>query len=316
MSPAEVRLRASLVVPTLNARPYLPDLFAALRAQQPRPPDEILLIDSGSTDDTVAFALREPGVRVETITNFSHGRARNLGGRRARGDIVVFLSQDALPAHPDWLARLMEPFADPTVAAVCSRQTPRPGANPMERYFLHTHFPGGPAVRRRKAGSEPTFAEAFFSNVSAAVRREALLAHPFDEELIMSEDQQLSRDLLRAGWGVVYAPESVVLHSHNYTLGVVLRRYFDSVYSLRQVYPAHGLSSSVTTGGGYTLREALHIVRRHPLWLPYYALYATARGLGALLGHVAERLPTGLAARLSLHAYYWRPNRARAGDSP
>lgn len=299
-------ISASVVIPVLNAAAYLPALFAAFKRQVPRPPDEVILADSGSTDRTLELAAAEPGIRLVRVERFTHGRSRNLGAQAARGTVVVFLSQDALPADEHWLAQLLEPFADPRIAAAYSRQVPRPDANPMERHFLETRFPpGGPLERGGGDPAQLSLESVFFSNVSSAVRRESLLRHPFDEELIMSEDQQLSRDLLSAGLGVVYRPSSVVLHSHNYTLGSVFRRYFDSVYSLTVIFRGHTVGTSLGMGVRYALDELLYMVRRHPLWLPYYGLYFAAKSLGTLAGHAAERLPRPVARLMSFHRYHW-----------
>jgi rhamnosyltransferase len=254
------------------------------------------------------------------IPDFSHGRSRNLGARESRGEFVAMLSQDALPADRAWLRNLLAPFADPAVAATYSRQVPRDDASPMERYFLLTHFPPGPAARREaRPGAALRLADVFFSNVSSAVRRSALLAHPFDEALIMSEDQQLSRDLLQAGYAVAYAPESIVVHSHRYSLRTCFRRYFDSVYSLTVVFPAHGVGVSAGMGLRYLGGEAMFVARTAPLWLPYYALYTFAKTAGTLAGHFAERMPRWLLKRLSLHSYHWNaapPAAAKPGAGP
>lgn len=297
--------QASVVIPVLDAGRHLPGLFDALRAQRPEPPGEIIAVDSNSADDTAAVA-RAAGAQVIPVARFSHGGARNIGARAASGDIVVFLSQDAVPADPDWLAELLKPFADPSVAASYSRQIPKPDANPMERFFLEHRFPPGAPIRRERRGTEPlTLERVFFSNVSSAVRRDALLLHPFDDQLIMSEDQQLSRDLMAAGFAVVYQPSSVVLHSHNYTLPIVFRRYFDSVYSLRVIFPAHDMDTSLSMGLRYLAREAGHMVRHHPASIPHYLLYTVAKTAGTLAGHYAERMPRAWARRMSLHRYHW-----------
>ncbi|MBI3986987.1 MAG: glycosyltransferase [Lentisphaerae bacterium] len=296
----------SVVIPVLNAAPFLPALLAALARQAPAAPDEIILVDSMSTDDTRGIAAAHARVRVVPIADFSHGRARNLGAREARGDIVVLMTQDALPRDERWLARLLEPFSDPRVAAAYSRQIPRDDAPPTERFFLATHFPDGPPVRREKKGDAPlTLATVFFSNVSAAIRRPLLLRTPFDETLIMSEDQQFARDSLNAGHVVVYQPESVVIHSHRYSLATAFRRYFDSVYSLTLIFPRHDLGASASMGFRYLLKELAFMVRRHPWTLPYYACYTLAKIGGTLAGHFANRLPTPLVRRLSLHRYHW-----------
>lgn len=306
MTPAR-RLPVSVVVPVLNAAAFLPDLFAALLTQKPTPPGEIILVDSASTDRTRAAAAACPIARVVPIDRFSHGRSRNLGAAMAAGEIAVFLSQDALPADETWLANLVDPFADPSVAAVYSRQIPRPDAPPMERFFLLTRFPPGDPVRRTAAPGEPLSLEkVFFSNVSSAVRREILTRHPFDETLIMSEDQQLSRDILAAGYAVVYQPSSVVIHSHRYTLADAFRRYFDSVYSLRGIFSAHTVGTSASMGLKYLFREAWYMVRHHPLWLPYYGLYTLTKTTATLAGHIADHLPRWVLRRISLHNYHWK----------
>jgi rhamnosyltransferase len=306
MPPSPER-RVSVVIPVLDAASWLPALFDALQAQTPVPPDEIILVDSGSTDDTRRLAQARSGVRVISLADFSHGRSRNLGAREASGAFVVFLSQDATPADARWLAELLAPFEDPRVAAVCSRQVPRPDAPPTERFFLGYHFPAGTPVRREKGGkSRLGLADVFFSNVSAAVRRDLLLRFPFDEELIMSEDQQLSRDLLDAGFAVVYQPTSVVLHSHRYTLFLAFRRYFDSVYSLTRIFPDHDLKASAAMGRRYLRRELAYMIRHHPFYLPYYVCYLGAKTLGALAAHHADRLPLAWRRRCSLHRYYWK----------
>ena len=298
---------ASVVIPVLNAEPYLETLLEALLLQRPAPPEEILLVDSMSTDRTQAIAAAHGAVRVLPIRDFSHGRARNLGARTALGDVVVLMSQDALPADPHWLAHLLAPFADARVAGTFSRQIPRLDASPMERFFYSSHFPAGPPKRRRaRPGERPTLDGVFFSNVSSALRRAVLLTHPFEEELIMSEDQQWARDVLAAGYCTVYVPDSLVVHSHDYTLTSAFRRYFDSSYSLRQILPAPGVLGSAHGASRYLRREALFMLRRHPWRLPYYALYTVARSAGAFCGRLADSLPRPVVRRLSLHSYHWK----------
>lgn len=295
----------TVVIPALDAGALLGPLVAALRRQAPSPPRQIVVVDSGSTDGTQAAAA-SLGAEVIRLEAFSHGGARNAGAKAASGEIVVFLSQDALPESDSWLAELLAPFADPEVAAAYSRQVPRPGASPMERFFLLDRFPPGPEVRRlARPGEHLTLEGVFFSNVSSAVRREALLAHPFDETLIMSEDQQLSRDLIGAGMTVVYRPSSVVVHSHDYTLATAFRRYFDSVYSLRVVFPAHSLGTSSSMGARYVLKELAFVARGNPLWLPYYLAYTAVKTAATLAAHFADRLPRWLVRRMSLHRYHW-----------
>ncbi|MDP2991389.1 MAG: glycosyltransferase, partial [Kiritimatiellota bacterium] len=88
-------MKISVVIPVLNAASTLPALLEALAGQYPSPPDEIVLVDSLSTDDTRRIALAQANVRVVPLARFSHGRARNLGAREATGEIIVLMTQDA-----------------------------------------------------------------------------------------------------------------------------------------------------------------------------------------------------------------------------
>lgn len=297
----------SIIIPTLNAELYLPSLFEALDIQTCAF-REIILIDSWSTDKTREIAQQREKVRVYTINEFSHGGARNMGVHYATGDLIVLMTQDAQPLNEYWLENLLKPLEDEQVAAVFSRQIARDNASPMERFFLETHFPpGAPARMKISETGEARFQqEVFLSNVSAAMRKEILLEYPFDENLIMSEDQQFARDVLNAGYVVVYEPNSAVIHSHKYTLSLVFKRYFDSVYSLRGLFDDHDIRASASIGAKYIFKEWAFIIRFHPFWLPYYFLYNTTKACATVLAHCAEHLPARLLQKMSMHKYYWR----------
>ena len=300
----------SIVIPVLNAAAFLPKLLPALSSQRPTPPLEIILMDSCSTDETVALAGRHPGTRVINVEKFSHSGTRNRGIQEARGDLVVLMTQDAIPANSEWLHELIAPFQDPQVAASFSRQLPRPDASPMERYFLATHFPATGKIYHRQPGQQHLAfqKDVFLSNVSAALRRETALRYPFETHLIMSEDQQFARDVLMADLKVAYVPASLVWHSHNYTLTQALKRYFDGAYSLTQIFSRHDLRSSLEMGAKYLRRESWMMIRHHPRWLIHYTGYVLAKSAGTLFGHFAEVLPLWLKLRLSQHSYFWKPS--------
>ncbi|MDP3981526.1 MAG: glycosyltransferase [Chlamydiota bacterium] len=296
----------TVIIPTLNAQRYLEKLFQAIKRQSYSSKIEILIIDSSSKDRTVEFAENN-GARCIKISknDFSHGYARNLGIQNATGELVVFLSQDALPFDDSWLKNLITPLIHENVAASFSRQIPYDSATPMERYFIKTHFP-----LERKIMHPPTesrdlrLLDVFFSNVSSAAKRDIALRTPFWENLIMSEDQQFSRDLLSKGYTVSYEPSSCVWHSHRYGFKTVFQRYFDSAYSLNHIFDQK-LPESVRIIRNYYKGEFKEILTRHFLWLPYYFLYLLAKTGGAVAGHYAEKLPRSLAKRLSMHKDFW-----------
>jgi rhamnosyltransferase len=299
----------SIVIPTLNPGKNLLSLFNALLIQKPFPPQELVIIDSGSSDNCIERIQnnKEIKVKIVKISHFSHSAARNLGVKEASGEIIVLMTQDALPYNENWLYNMLMHFSDQKVAAVFSRQVPYKNAPPTEQFFLNYHFPDGATVRRSKpANGELNFSNVFFSNVSAAIRRALLLKYPFDESLIMSEDQQIARDFLNAGYDIIYEPSSIVQHSHNYTLITAFRRYFDSVYSLSKIFNKHNVQVSARIGIRYLKQEFAFIAKKHPLYLPYYLLYTLAKASGTFTGHYAEKMPLWLVRKLSLHSYHWK----------
>ncbi len=303
---SEATLTVSVVIPVLNAAAYLPSLLQALSEQVPTPPSQIILVDSGSTDNTREIAAVDPLVRVVEVEEFSHGRARNIGVQAATGDIIVLMTQDARPRGPDWLAELIGPLGQNRVVATFSRQIARPSASPMETFYLQKNFPDERPVRReRLPACDLELSDIFFSNVSSAILREILLEFPFDEELIMGEDQRFTMDALNAGHATLYVPASVVIHSHSFTLRETFKRYFDSIYAITVLFPDHHLKGSASIGIAYVLEELVYLTHHAPLWLLYYPLYVLAKASATLLAHHADRLPMSLLRRVSMHSYHW-----------
>ena len=295
----------SIIMLTLNAGAELKKILEAIDRQESDGEIEVIVIDSGSTDNTLEIAKKFSRVSIHTIDKFTHGGARNLGVRHSKYQYLVYLTQDAIPVGKNWLKNLLKNFSDPLVAATFSRQIPKENAPPMERYFLSTHFPLQKTVRWLNKRKSLTIYDVFFSNVSSAIRKDILLEFPFDSALIMSEDQQFAKDILLAGYKTIYEPTSVVYHSHNYSLKVVFQRYFDSLYSLSKILN-QPLSEIINIGSKYTFNEYKFIFKNHPKWIPRLILYDFLKVSGSLCGKYADIFPNFLRKKMSLHKYYWK----------
>ncbi|MBI4496866.1 MAG: glycosyltransferase [Chloroflexi bacterium] len=300
---------ASIIIPTKNGGPEFELTLERCFQQRLDGTYEVMVIDSGSRDGTVERAARRPLDLVQIRPeDFGHGRTRNYGATLARGRFLVYLSQDAIPANASWLAELLRPFQDPQVAGAYSRQVPKDNAHPLERFFLASTYHERPEVRDHQGGVRGRWRvrDGFFSNVSSAIRRDVLLRLPFDEGLIMSEDQQWARDAIAAGYRIVYQPSSVVCHSHGYTLLAAFRRSFDSGASLRDI-TQDSLADVVGGGLGHLGREMVYLAQHgYWGWLPLALPYEGARFLGFFLGRHARFLPRPLTRRLSQYAWYWK----------
>lgn len=301
----------SVVIPTRNGAEDLRACLDALAEQCVEEEYELVVIDSGSTDGSAELAASR-GARVHAIPphEFNHGATRNLGGELARGDRLVFLSQDARPERPDWLAALVGRLdSDRELAGVYGRQLPQEDAKPPERYFLDFLYGPEPRVQRASGPADVSMETVLFSNVNAAIRREAWEAFPFADDLIMSEDQDWCRRVLVAGHAVAYEPAAAVRHSHAYTIGAAFRRFFDSGVSAERAYlAAERPSSRVLRAAAmrYASGELAWLVRtKQAHWLPYAAVYEAAKFAGLQLGARHRRLPLWLKLRCTMSPGYW-----------
>jgi rhamnosyltransferase len=296
----------TIVIPTYQGKSWLADLLPVLRRQEFQGDVEILAVDSGSTDGTVDL-LKDFDVTLIEIPNseFSHGYARNLGVSRARNDVIVFMSQDAMPVDEQWLNDIVHLLDDQRIGAAHVRQLPRSNATPLEEFFHYEMYPPADRHFTWTRGEPMLLDKMFFSNVCSVTYRELCLKHPFPENLIMSEDQIFAKSLLQSGYDTFYSANVKVIHSHHYSLKALFRRNFDSAYSLIGIVD-DTLASSAMAGVRFVFREARFLIqRKHWLWLAYLPVYEATRIVSRLLGSYAMRLPTALRVKFSLHRNFW-----------
>jgi glycosyltransferase involved in cell wall biosynthesis len=224
--------RASIVIRTKNEGRHLGWCLRQVFRQSVTD-IEVIIVDSGSTDDTLAIAGRFP-TRVVTIPpeRFTYGYALNVGNEVARAPILVSLSGHAIPRDERWLGNLLRRFGDPSVAGAYSRQICHPGCPPYEWLFVHT-FPGH--VLR-----VPGLSDLMFNNAAAAIRRDLWVDAPYDETLPACEDHAWLLDQVARGYRVRYAPDSVVMHSHTESFTRFSRRRLLECRGLERAYAERG----------------------------------------------------------------------------
>ena len=201
----------SVVIPVLDGEAHLGGMLAALNREQP---DEVLVMDSGSSDRSVEIA-RAAGAEVLEIApaEFGHGRTRNLGAERTRGELICFLTQDAEPVE-GWLDAYREAFVlAPNVGAAFGPHLPRGDTSPMIARELTEFFdgfsPDGTPVVQGADGP------VFLSNVNACYARSCWSELRFPD-VPYAEDQAFARAMLAAGWLKAYHPGAAVLHAHDF----------------------------------------------------------------------------------------------------
>ncbi|OUM89002.1 MAG: glycosyl transferase family 2 [Bacillus thermozeamaize] len=311
----------SVIIPTLEAGGALRRLIEALRGQT-LAPREIIVIDSASTDGTPDIA-RECGARVIGIErrDFDHGGTRNLAASHAVGEVLVFMTQDALPAHPEMLERLVGALlSDARVACAYARQVPRDDADVLERLTRAYLYPEQPAVKWKSDLERLGIRTFFCSNVCAAYRRDVFeQLGRFPAPALFNEDLFFAAKCIFADYGVAYAADARVVHSHHYTLGQQFRRYFDNGVSMRGHDAVYAWSGVGRSGGGMVLAVARELVRtRRVRYMPRLIAESAAKFIGYQLGRRYRLLPAALCRRFSMHRgiwdrYYQSRKRADAG---
>ena len=300
----------SVIILTLNAGERLRFLLEALLPQTV--PLELMVVDSSSTDSTLSIAEAH-GVKIITVqrSDFDHGTTRNFGLHQTSGDIVVFLTQDVLPAGQETVERLIAPlFADELVGCAYGRQLPSPGATVFAAHSRIFNYGTTSLVKSRENGVRGIKVP-FLSNSFAAYRRKALEEIGlFKEDLISTEDTYAGARMLMAGYRIAYAADATVYHSHNYTVLEEFRRYFDiGVFHRKEKWIMETFGRAEGEGSRFLLSELQYIVREGKYCvLPEFFVRNSLKYLGFALGQRHEKLPLKIIKKISNNKNYWEKN--------
>jgi len=222
-------VKVSIVILTFNGLgEHLSETVEAIYKQKYSFPFEVIAIDSGSTDRTVEFIKKNPQIRLKQIpkSEFSHGKTRRLGAEMTKGELVVFLTQDATPANSHWLSELVKDFKDPETVGVCGQVLARKEACLLKKIEVRNDLSGRDKkivaqIKDKNAFKKLSFHEKrvnyyFFNDVSSCVRRDYYLKKPVID-VAFAEDVEFAKMALADGKKIIFEPKSLVFHSHEYT---------------------------------------------------------------------------------------------------
>ena len=303
-------MKFHLIVPTHNANSLWQAWITSYQQQHVKA-DKVVIVDSSSTDQTALLAKGVGfGVHVIPQSEFNHGGTRNLGVSLLPDgtDIVVFMTQDALLGSDDAIEKLIEPFSDPDVAAVCGRQLPHLDASPIAAHARLFNYPDKTVVKTKADIPHLGIKTAFMSNSFAAYRLSVFKAlGGFPENTILAEDMHLAARMILAGYKVVYCAEATVRHSHNYSLKQEFQRYFDiGVFQKNESWIQNSFGKAGSEGIKFVKSEFNYLLKNAPLLLPKAAMITLAKWLGFKLGYVWQKLPLSLCKKFSMHKGYWK----------
>lgn len=292
-------MRVSVVIPTWNGGERFQEVLDALAAQRGAGDIDLVVMDSESRDGT-ADRARRAGARVEVIPRetFNHGLTRNLGIAKARGELVLLLTQDAVP-RDGWLEALVSSLEqDPRAAGAYGRQVPRPGGNPLLAWRLRQWAAGREEPRVQELAPGEHFDAlappeklrlASFDNVASCIRRRVWERHRFARR-DFGEDLEWASRVVRDGLRIRFEPAAVVEHSHDRSIGDEFRRVYCDHQNLYELFGLRTVPDlrKVREGVSWGLREYGPILEEagwgaaRARW--YIARYALAESLAQYLG--------------------------------
>ena len=268
--------KITVVIPVLNAGSNALLITDALKHQTLQP-DEILVIDSASTDDSVHL-FEEIGAKIISIRreDFDHGGTRNVAFEKSKADVYIFMTQDAIPVDVNAFENLVRAlFDNPNCGLVYGRQMPVSTAGAFARHARLFNYPAG----------DQTVVNTLFA-----------------------EDSIAAAKLLQRSWSIGYVPQAVVTHSHDYSLKQDFCRYFDvgAFHSMNRWY-IDFLGKAAGEGKRF-VRSEYNYLKQEGVTLPLFRVILRngVRWLGYNVGRLHNHLPSGLCRRISPNKAFWK----------
>lgn len=282
--------RVSAVIRAYNEGEHIGRLLKGLE-QQTVKLDEIILVDSGSTDGTVAIA-EGAGCTIERIdkSEFSFGRALNRGCAKATGDILLFASAHVYPVYNTYVEHIISAFDRPGVAIAYGKQVGNERTKFSEARVMLKWFPNQNIWDQ---------GHPFSNNANAAVRKSVWQEMPYDETLTGLEDLDFAKKAYEKGYKIAYVADAPVVHVHEETWNTIRNRYRREAMAYARIVKGSKLSLPRAIGLAVSniasdYRDAIRadLVRSNALSIPQFRL---AQFLGAWQGfrerdHVSARL--------------------------
>jgi rhamnosyltransferase len=302
-------MKVALIIPTYNSARCLPQLLEAVQMQS-RQPDEIIVVDSNSRDETQQMAAAA-GARVLPLgrRKFNHSGTRKWAIEQTDADVAIFLTHDAIPASPVSFANIIGALVDTGDSGMAyGRQLPHKDASPFATHHRCFNYPEQTIIKRKSDIPSLGMKTCFASDSFAAYRTNVLDAiGGFPEDLIFGEDAWVAGRMLLAGYAVVYAADATVFHSHNYSISEEFRRHFDAgVFHSRNTWIGENFGGASSEGLRFVRSEIAYLLASNNAHRIPKALMATVCKLaGFRAGYLEKFIPLGLKRRLSMFSAYW-----------
>lgn len=306
-------MEVDVLIPVYRPDGKLTELLKRLKMQN-YPIHRVILMNT----EEKYFPAELTGIwdRVEVYhlakEEFDHGGTRDRGVRMSTADLVVCMTQDAMPADETLIEELVKPFDDPEVWAAYARQLPNEDCREVEKYTRSFNYPEQSMVKTKEDLDRLGIKTFFCSNVCAAWRREKYLElGGFVKHTIFNEDMILAGTMIKQGGKIAYCAKAKVIHSHNYSAFQQFHRNFDLAVSQTMYPEVFGGIRSESEGIKLVKKSLSYCIKIGKPWLMIQVVTQSAgKLLGYKMGQRYRSLPMWLILRCTMSPSFWRGGKA------
>lgn len=297
-----------IIIPTYNPDENTVFLVKKL-LRQTYPIHQIHIIDTDTGRFPQELNQLDEKIQVTHIPpeEFDHGGIRHRGAMESHAEILVYMTQDALPADERMIEELVKPFGQENIAATYARQLPNADCKIIERYTRSFNYPGKSYVKSLKDLETMGIKTFFCSDVCAAYRKSVYESlGGFEEKVIFNEDMIMAAKMIQSGDSVAYVAEAKVIHSHNYNCIQQFKRNFDLAVSQAEHPEVFGQVKSESEGIRLVKDTVKYLIKiRKPWLIGSLVVKSGFKYLGYRMGKNYRNLPGWLIQKCTMSPRYW-----------
>ena len=298
-----------VLIPVYEPDESFQKLLKMLSNQTVRPEKIILMVTEGS-HEVELDERNDSKIEVHRLqkTEFDHAGTRNAAVSFSDAELVLFMTQDAVPEDVHFIEELVDSMErDEKIAVSYARQLAKKDTKPIERLIRRFNYPEESRMKSLEDLDTLGIKTYFCSDVAAVYRREIFTElGGFETPAVFNEDMVFAAKAVKAGYKVYYNAEARVVHAHNLKLMEQFRRNFDVGASQADHPEVFEEISSESEGGKLfkTVSKGLVKLGRWYL-LPYFILQCGAKFIGFRLGKRYPKLKPGFVKKCSSNRAYW-----------
>ena len=304
----KANINVDIVIPTYHPDERFTALIEKLQKQD-YPIRHIHIVDTKTKYFPQSLEQIE-GISVSRIASedFDHGGTRRSAFAMSDAEIMVFMTQDAVPANDSLIRKLVTPLLNSEqIGASYARQLPAKDCDVLERYTRRFNYPEKSRVKRKEDIPALGIKTFFCSNVCAAYRRDIYeRVGGFPERAIFNEDMILAGKMVKAGYQIAYAADAKVIHSHNYSGRQQFHRNFDLAVSQADCPEVFAEIRSESEGIRLVKQTIIYLWKKRKVYLIPVLIYKSGcKYAGYKLGKNYKKLPMWLVKKCSMSSTYW-----------